>query len=258
MTFEPKIVGFLCNWCSYAGADLAGVSRISYPTSIRIIRLMCSGRVDPVIVLEILASGADGVMVMGCHPGDCHYIEGNLQTERKIKMLKKLIEETGLGPERLRLEWVSASEGGRFADIVKEFTDQIKTLGPSPLSGEKSDPVLLENMQAAKWAAEDFRLRVLVGREKELIDEGNVYGEKTLQEEFDKTMDEAIQAEYTRNRIYLMVKREPQSVKQLAKRLDLDAQKVLRHVVVLRRRGMVTVDRVEETTPIYAALELGK
>jgi len=99
---------------------------------------------------------------------------------------------------------------------------------------------------------------VLVGREKELIDEGNVYGEKTLQEEFDKTMDEAIQAEYTRNRIYLMVKREPQSVKQLAKRLDLDAQKVLRHVVVLRRRGMVTVDRVEETTPIYAALELGK
>ena len=258
MTFEPKIVGFLCNWCSYAGADLAGVSRISYPTNIRIIRLMCSGRVDPVIVLEILANGADGVMVMGCHPGDCHYIEGNLQTERKIKMLKKLIAETGLGPERLRLEWVSASEGGRFADTVKEFTDQIKALGPSPLSGEKSDPILLENMQAAKSAAEDFRLRVLVGREKELTEEGNVYGEKTLQEEFDKTMDEAIQAEYTRNRIYLMVKREPQSVKQLAKRLDLDAQKVLRHVVVLRRRGMVTVDRVEETTPIYAALELGK
>jgi len=258
MTFEPRIVGFLCNWCSYAGADLAGVSRIGYPTSIRIIRLMCSGRVDPVIILEILANGADGVMVMGCHLGDCHYIEGNLQTERKIKMLKKLIAETGLEPERLRLEWVSASEGGRFADLVREFTDEIKTLGPSPLSGEKSDSVLLENMLAAKSAAEDFRLRVLVGREKELVEEGNVYGEKTLQEEFDKTMDGAMQAEYTRNKIYLMVKREPQSVKELAKRLDLDPQNVLRHVVVLRRRGMVAVDRVEKTTPIYSALEMGK
>jgi len=256
--FEPRIIGFLCNWCSYAGADLAGVSRISYPTNVRIIRLMCSGRVDPVIVLETFANGADGVIVMGCHPGDCHYIEGNLQTERKIKMLKKLIARTGLEPERLRLEWVSASEGGRFAELVKEFTNQIMALGPSPLVEEKPDPVILENIVAAKLSAEDFRLRVLVGREKELIEKGNVYGKKTAQEEFDKTMDEAIQSEYVRNKIYLMVRKEPQSVKELSKRLYLGTQTVLRHIVVLRRRGMVTVDRVEGTTPLYAALEVGR
>jgi len=256
MMFEPRIVGFLCNWCSYAGADLAGVSRISYPTNIRIIRLMCSGRVDPVIVLETLANGADGVMVMGCHPGDCHYVEGNLHAERKIKMLKKLIAWTGLETGRLRLEWVSASEGGRFAELVKEFTDQIIALGPSPLAKEKPDPVILENMLAAKSAVEDFRLRVLVGREKDLIEKGNVYGEKTVQEEFDKTMDEAIQSEYVRNKIYFAVRKEPQSVKELSKRLDLDPQTVLRHIVVLRRRGMVTVDQVEGTTPLYAALEV--
>jgi len=258
LSFEPKIVGFLCNWCSYAGADLAGVSRISYPTNIRIIRLMCSGRVDPVFVLETLAEGADGVMVMGCHPGDCHYMEGNLHAERKIKMLKKLIARTGLEPERLRLEWVSAAEGERFAELVKEFTNQIKALGPSPLAGEKPDPVILENILAAKSTAEDFRLRVLVGREKELIEKGNVYGEKTAQEEFDKTIDEAIQTEYIRNKIYFVVRREPQSVKELSKRLDLDPQVVLRHIVVLRRRGMVTVDRVDGTTPSYAALEVGR
>ncbi len=258
MSFQPKIVGFLCNWCSYAGADLAGVSRISYPTNIRIIRLMCSGRVDPVFVLETLANGADGVMVMGCHPGDCHYMEGNLQTECKIKMLKKLIARTGLEPARLRLEWVSAAEGERFAELVREFTNQIKALGPSLLAGEKPDPVILENILAAKSAVEDFRLRVLVGREKELIEKGNVYGEKTAQEEFDKTMDEAIQSEYVRNKIYFVVRKEPQSVKELSKRLNLDPKTVLRHIVVLRRRGMVTVGQVEGTTPIYAALEVGR
>jgi len=258
MTFEPRLVGFLCNWCSYAGADLAGVSRITYPTNIRIIRLMCSGRVDPVIVLETFAQGADGIFVMGCHPGDCHYIEGNLQTERKIKMLKKLIAKTGLEPERLRLEWVSASEGGRFAELIEEFTNQVKALGPSPLAGEKPDPNVLENILAAKASAADFRLRVLVGREKGVIDDGNVYGEMVSQEKFDKIMDEAIAAEYLRNKIYFMVEQEPLSVMELSKRLDLEPQVVLRHIVVMRKRGMVAVDHVKETTPLYAALKVGK
>lgn len=258
MTFEPRIVGLLCNWCSYAGADLAGVSRISYPTNIRIIRLMCSGRVDPVIVLETLAQGADGVMVMGCHIGDCHYITGNLQAERKIKMLKKLLARTGLEVERLRLEWVSASEGGRFAELVKDFVNQIKALGPSPLAGDKLDKNILAGVLAAKAAAEDFRLRLLVGGEKTMIDDGNVYGEKLSEEELDKILNEVIDAEYARNRIYLWVKEEPLSVKELSKRLDLDSKTVLRHIVVMRRRGLITVDRVEGTSPLYTALEVGR
>jgi len=219
---------------------------------------MCSGRVDPVIILETLAQGADGVFVMGCHPGDCHYIEGNLQTERKIKMLKKLIARTGLEPERLRLEWVSASEGGRFAELIRDFTNQVRALGPSPLAGEKPDPNILEGILAAKATAADFRLRVLVGREKGMIEDGNVYGEEVSQEKFDETINEAIADEYIRNKIYFMVRKEPLSVKELSKRLDLYPQAVLRHIVVMRRRGLVTVDRVEGTTPLYIALEVGR
>ncbi|MDH5687145.1 MAG: hydrogenase iron-sulfur subunit [Candidatus Bathyarchaeota archaeon] len=131
--FEPKIVGFLCNWCSYAGADLAGVSRIQYPPSLRIVRVMCSGRIDPVFILEAFKSGADGVLVAGCHPGDCHYLSGNYKAERRVLILKSLLEQLGLEPERLRLEWVSAAEGDRFATVVKVMTEEIKNLGPSPL-----------------------------------------------------------------------------------------------------------------------------
>jgi F420-non-reducing hydrogenase iron-sulfur subunit len=131
--FEPKIIGFCCNWCSYAGADLAGVSRIQYPPNIRIIRVMCSGRVDPAFILEALAEGADGVLVAGCHPGDCHYIAGNYKTRRRVELTKRLLEQFGIEQERLRLEWVSAAEGARFAEVVRDFTSEIKELGPSPL-----------------------------------------------------------------------------------------------------------------------------
>ena len=131
--FKPRIVGILCNWCSYAGADLAGVSRIQYPPSVRIVRVMCSGRIDPVFVLEAFKSGADGVLIGGCHPGDCHYLTGNYKVQRRFFMLRKVLEQFGLEPERLRLEWVSASEGDRFATVIKDMTEEIKKLGPSPL-----------------------------------------------------------------------------------------------------------------------------
>lgn len=131
--FQPKIVGFLCNWCSYAGADLAGVSRIQYPPTLRIVRVMCSGRIHPALILEAFRNGADGVLVAGCHLGDCHYISGNYKTQNRVLMLKKVLEQLGLEPERLRLEWVSASEGDRFAKVIKDMTEEIKKLGPSPL-----------------------------------------------------------------------------------------------------------------------------
>jgi len=132
--FEPKIIGFLCNWCSYAGADLAGVSRIQYPPNIRIIRVMCSGRIDPVFVLKAFKDGADGVLVAGCHlPSDCHYISGNFKAMRRINLLKKVLKEFGIEPERIRLEWVSASEGNKFATVVRDMVKEIKELGPNPL-----------------------------------------------------------------------------------------------------------------------------
>ena len=130
--FEPLIVGLCCNWCSYAGADLAGVSRIQYPPNIRIIRVMCSGMVHPNIVINALTKGADGVLICGCHPGDCHYLEGNLKAEARADAIKLMLQDFGIEEERFRLEWVSASEGGRFAQVVTEMTEEIKQLGPSP------------------------------------------------------------------------------------------------------------------------------
>ncbi len=134
--FEPKIVGFLCNWCSYAGADLAGTSRKKYAPNVRVIRVMCSGRVEPTFVLKAFQSGADGVLIAGCHPGDCHYLEGNYKTVRRIPLLKKMLKQMGINEERLRLEWVSASEGERFAEIVNDMTAKIKELGPFSGNGK--------------------------------------------------------------------------------------------------------------------------
>jgi len=131
--FEPKILAFCCNWCSYAGADLAGVSRFQYPPNIRIIRVMCSGRVTPAFILKALAVGADGVLITGCHPGDCHYISGNYKTRRRVEFTQRLLKQFGIEPERLRLEWISASEGARFAQVVTDFTRKIEELGQSPL-----------------------------------------------------------------------------------------------------------------------------
>jgi len=128
--FEPRIVGFLCNWCSYSGADLAGTSRVKYPPNIDIIRVMCSGRVDPQFVIRAFEKGADGVLVCGCHPGDCHYAEGNYKAARRIPLLKKMLSQMGIEEGRLRLEWVSASEGERFATVVKDMTEQVRKLGP--------------------------------------------------------------------------------------------------------------------------------
>lgn len=133
MGFEPRIVGFLCNWCSYTGADLAGTSRIQYQPNVRVIRVMCSARVDPTFVLQALARGADGVLICGCHPGDCHYTEGNYKALRRYRMLKRLLRDLGVEEERVRLEWVSASEGKRFAEVVDDMTERLRELGPCAL-----------------------------------------------------------------------------------------------------------------------------
>ncbi|MGD2105717.1 MAG: hydrogenase iron-sulfur subunit [Anaerolineae bacterium] len=131
--FEPRIVVFACNWCSYAGADLAGVSRLQYPPTTRVIRVMCSGRVTPGFILEAFRVGADGVLVTGCHPGDCHYISGNENAVVTVKKTTRLLELLGVEVDRLRLEWISAAEGTRFARLMTEFTKQVRSLGPSPL-----------------------------------------------------------------------------------------------------------------------------
>jgi F420-non-reducing hydrogenase iron-sulfur subunit len=133
--YEPKLVGFLCNWCSYTGADLAGTARMMYAPNMRIIRVMCSGRVDPQFVLKAFKEGADGVLISGCHPGDCHYQEGNYKALRRHRLLSKMLEQLGIEKERFRLEWVSAAEGAKFQKVCDEFTEEIKKMGPLTLNG---------------------------------------------------------------------------------------------------------------------------
>ena len=133
--FEPRTIAFLCNWCSYAGADLAGVNRQQYPPNILNIKVMCSSRVSPEHVFEALQDGADGVLIAGCHPGDCHYIDGNYKTVRKVDLLHRMLEDMGINPRRLRLEWISSAEGGKFAEVMREMTEDIRELGPLDLDG---------------------------------------------------------------------------------------------------------------------------
>ena len=144
--FEPLIIGLCCNWCSYAGADLAGTSRLQYPPNIRIIRTMCSARVNPIFVIEAFQLGADGIIVSGCHPGDCQYVDGNYKAAHNYDALHKAVLAAGIEPERIHLEWISASEGIRFQRVVTEFVHQVETLPPNPLKGVR----LLEYQQHAK------------------------------------------------------------------------------------------------------------
>lgn len=137
--WEPKIIAFLCNWCSYAGADLAGTSRLQYPPNIRVIRVLCSGRINPLFIIKALASGADAVMVSGCHPGDCHYLTGNMYARRRFVMLKRLLATAGIEPDRVHFTWVSASEGNRFASVVEEVVSKVKKLGPNRIVGDKDE-----------------------------------------------------------------------------------------------------------------------
>ena len=253
MSFKPKILGFLCNWCSYAGADLAGVSRIQYPPNIRVIRVMCSGRVEPYFIFQAFQTGIDGVIVMGCHPGDCHYLEGNYEAENKFHMTERYLQFINM-EKRVRLEWVSASEGNRFAEVVTEFTNQIKELGPSPV-GEKQD--FINELKAMEMAAESYRMRALVGRERSIIEKENVYGEKVPKEKFEEIFEPAIRDEYMRFRILLSLEREAKSVKDLAKELRIDASDVLDHILILKGRSEVAMEQIIENTPIYISAREG-
>jgi coenzyme F420-reducing hydrogenase delta subunit len=253
MSFEPRILGFLCNWCSYAGADLAGVSRIQYPPNMRVIRVMCSGRVDPRFIIEALELGIDGVYVMGCHIGDCHYLEGNYEALTKFNMTKMFLNLIEFD-QRIRLDWVSASEGVRFGEVVASFVNDIKDLGPSPLSGDNPDINLLEKIRAVKSAIGSPRMRALVGRERKLIEEGNVYGEKYPEDKFNRLMAQSIQDEFNRHRILLALEDKSQSVKDLATELQIDPSEILGHILVLKGRSQVDFQEIVKNTPIFMRL----
>jgi len=241
---EVRLIGFLCNWCCYAGADLAGVSRFQYPPNIKIIRVMCSGRVDPELILDTFLHGADGVFIGGCHLGDCHYLEGNYYAEKKVEMAKRLLKAAGVEPERLRLEWVSASEGGRFAAVIKAFTEEIEGMGRIKLDNERMGAVLM--------AAADYKLRILATKERELLEVGNKYGEVFTQHEMDRLLEDMVQEDYESKRILLKLKK-PMSVKKIASELNLKPNVVFRRILDLKRHELIEIHEIRDNTPTYIA-----
>ncbi|MEM2971228.1 MAG: hydrogenase iron-sulfur subunit [Candidatus Bathyarchaeia archaeon] len=248
-TANPKIVCFMCNWVFCQEETLV-------PPNVSAVRVMCLGRVDPVIVLEAFENGFDAVLLVGCKPPDCHFVEGNLQAERAVKMLKKLVALAGLEPERIRLTWFSPVDGKSFVGFIEEFFSGVKKFGLSPLKSGENAQKFRVNVSAAKNAAADFRLRILLGREKELTEDVNVYGEKISQEEFDALLDEIVWEEFMRHKIHVLTKAKPFSVRDLAETLGVKPSVVLRQIVEMRRKNMIALDRVEGTTPLYKALEV--
>ncbi len=251
-TFEPKILAFCCSWCSYAAADLAGVSRIQYAPNVIIIRVMCSGRVDSKFVLAGFLSGADGVLVLGCHLGDCHYISGNYEAMNMMVVTRKLLEYASVDLRRVHLDWASAAEGGHFAELVNNFTEQIRELGPLGETEGMSAEQLNSELRAAKLTAESERLRGVAGKQTEFTTRGNIYGEVFTKHEISRLLDGIIAEEMSLNKLLLLLQEKPSSVKEIATRINLSPPRVSRYVTALRRKGLVDLHSIKGTSPLYS------
>ena len=244
--FEPRILGFLCNWCCYAGADLAGVSRYQYPPSIRIIRLMCSGRVDPAFILRAFSNGMDGVFMGGCWLGECHYLtKGNYQALSMMHLTKKLMKQIGIDPARLRLEWVSASEGIRFAEVITDFTRQLKELGPLDMNEEGDGNGLKSKLEAAKSLVPYLKL---VERERLRVhfDTREEYDKFFTSAEVDKLFKELIVDKLAISRILLLLQERPLSTREISEILDLSPSAVSKYLNSSARDGLVRFDESQK------------
>jgi coenzyme F420-reducing hydrogenase delta subunit len=241
VNFEPKILSFLCNWCAYAGADLAGISRFQYPPNTRVIRVMCSGRIDPVFIPRAFLAGFDGTMVLGCHPGDCHYLTGNVQSERKIELTRKLFEMAGVGSERILLDWVSAGEGERFAQVVHGFVERIRDLGPFVLGHE-----IEGKLRAIMASLDGEKIRWMVGKGPELLEKENVYGERLSKEKVEGIIEETIRDEFIKNRIMLLVESKSLPATEISDTLNLKLKDTLSYLVSLVSEGRLGFDPSEE------------
>lgn len=240
--FKPNILGFLCNWCCYAGADLAGVSRFQYPPYLRVIRLMCSGRVDLAHIFRAFSTGHDAVFIGGCHLNDCHYVTaGNYDALALVYIAKKLLERLGLNPERLRIEWVSAGEGIRFAAIMNEFGQRIVKLGPLGTSEGMNKTELAFKFKAVTQIIPYLKL-VQTGRLTPPARTEEDYHRFFTGEEFSRLFDDLIAEKLASSQIMLLLKEKPLSTGEIAKALGLSPSEVSRHMTSTSRQGLVRFD----------------
>lgn len=240
--FKPRTVGFLCNWCCYAGADLAGVSRYQYPTGIRVIRVMCSGRVDLAFILRAFSNGLDGVFMGGCWPGECHYItEGNYHSLSMMHLCKKLLQQIGVNPERLRLEWVSASQGNRFAAVMNDFSKKLEELGPLGTgegldkNGLKLKLEAVTNLVPYIKLVERERLRVRFDTEEE-------YMAFFASDEVDRLFRELIVEKLAISQILLLLRERPLSAEEISEILGVDPSEISTHLNNSVRQGLIEFD----------------
>jgi len=240
--FKPRILGFLCNWCCYAGADLAGVSRYQYPPHIKVIRVMCSGRVDPAFILRAFSNGTDGVFIGGCWLGECHYVtEGNYDALSTMHLCRKLLELIGVNPERLRLEWVSASEGIRFAEVMTDFTEKLKELGPLGTAEGTEENGLKFKLEAVKNLLPYIKL---VERERLRVrfDTAEEYKEFFASDEVDRLFHELIVDKLAMSQIMVLLRERPLSTGEISEILGLNPSEVSRHLHSSARQGLVRFD----------------
>ncbi len=248
--FEPFIIAFLCNWCSYAGADLAGVSRYQYPAGVRIIRVMCSGRIEPFLVFRAFRRGADGVLVAGCHIGDCHYISGNITAQERMKLISGIMEKNKIPAQRFRLSWISASEGKIFAQLIKDFTEELRKLGP--ISKEIIEGVpTIKKMSAAENVFNEFPVRYLIGKGAVLTQGLNVYGEKVDGDQLKNIAGDFVKTESLKHLILELITDKPTSLIQLSKTLDTSTKDVFECLIQLRIEGQADIVGFEDDYPVY-------
>jgi len=248
MNFEPKVLSFLCNWCAYAGADLAGISRFQYPPNTRTIRVMCSGRVDPAFIPRALLAGFDGVMVLGCHIGDCHYLQGNIQAKQKMELVQKLLREAEVEEERLYFDYVSAGEGQRFAKLVADYVERIRPLGPALKSKE-----IKEKLQALINSLEGEKIRWVIGKIPYLKENENVYGERVATHRLEEILDRTLKDELNKNRIIVSLTEGPKTAKDLSAALNLPLSEILSCLTALLGEGRVAFETShEDVAPLFS------
>ena len=237
---EPKVTAFACNWCSYAGADLAGVSRMQYPPNIRIIRVMCSGRVEPHFITDALMSGADGVLVLGCHPGDCHYMGGNIEAKRRLELLQELFRKFSLDDRRVRIEWVSASEGDKLARTVKEFVETLRNASPM-------DADAFERLDSIGRALKASRLRIVLGSTKRAFESGGIEEERYKKEMLAISSEEVLR----QNILKILESKGPLSARKIAEAVGITPKDSFRQMLAMKRRGMIEESGIESHAPVY-------
>jgi F420-non-reducing hydrogenase iron-sulfur subunit len=227
------------------------VSRFQYPTNTRTVRLMCTGQLEVRYILEAFLQGADAVLVVGCKLGECHYFDGNYQARLKVDATRSMLKRAGVEPRRLRMEFLSSAEGGRFAEVVREFVEEVKSLGPTPILDEERKEKLKKNIKALSEAMSRTRLRALVGKWRKVVERGNVYGDTVDETRWRNMLERSIDEEITRSQILLLLQERPRSCVELALEMGLDPSRALRELTFLRQENMIDVQKVEGRSPVY-------